>query len=80
MPAPADVQVKLLVETTEISGPAFFPDNQRIAYAEGPAGSRKIALNGDLLTQEGDCFEPAVAPDGSTVAFTWTDPDLGGNR
>jgi hypothetical protein len=55
---------------TEISGPAFFADNQRIAYAEGPPGNRRIAVSGDLLTQEGDCFEPAVARDGSTVAFT----------
>ena len=55
---------------TEISGPAFFPDGQRIAYAEGPPGNRRIAVSGDLLIQEGDCFEPAVARDGSTVAFT----------
>jgi len=54
---------------TEISNPSFFPDNQRIVYAEGPPGNRKIAVNGDLLTQEGDCFEPAAAPDGSAVAF-----------
>jgi Glycosyltransferase family 87/WD40-like Beta Propeller Repeat len=56
----------------EISGPAFFPDNERIAYAEGPPGSRRIAASGDVLTHEGDCFEPAVAPDGSTVAFACT--------
>jgi Tol biopolymer transport system component len=57
---------------TEISGPTFFPDNQRVAYAEGPPGRRRIVASGGFLTQEGDCFEPSVAPDGNTIAFTCT--------
>ena len=34
---------------TEISGPAFFPDGQRIVYAEGRPGSRasRIGVSGD---------------------------------
>jgi Tol biopolymer transport system component len=60
----------------EVSSPAFFPDGRRIAFAEGPSGSRRIrsvAVSGrepQTLSEGGDCFEPAVAPDGSVVAFT----------
>jgi len=58
-----------------VSGPAFFPDGQHIAYAEGAPGSREIhstALTGtdqQALTKAGDCFQPAVAPNGSAIAF-----------
>ncbi len=60
----------------EVSGPAFFPDSRRIAFAEGPPGNRSIrsaAATGDepqTLVEGGDCFEPAISPDGSTLAFS----------
>jgi hypothetical protein len=60
---------------SDVTGPAFFPDGQHIAYTEGPPGNREIhsiALAGtdqQSLTKAGDCFEPAVAPNGSSIAF-----------
>ncbi len=62
--------------TREVSGPAFFPDGRHITFAEGPPGNRRIqsaAISGDerrTLIEDGDCFEPAVAPDGSSLAFS----------
>jgi hypothetical protein len=71
-----DGEQQYLVASGEVSGPAFTPDARNIVFADGPPGQRRIrvaALSGGLqrpLTQTGDCFEPAVAPDGSSVAFS----------
>ncbi len=60
----------------EVSGPAFFHDGRRIAFAEGQPGNRNIlsaAISGgetQTLASGGDCFEPAVAPDGGSLAFS----------
>jgi Tol biopolymer transport system component len=62
----------------EVSGPAFFRDGRHIVFAEGPSGHRAIrsvASSGNerrTLFEGGDCFEPAVAPDGSSLAFSCT--------
>ena len=60
----------------EVSGPTFFPDGRRIAFAQGPPGNRgirSVALSGgerQTLIQGGDCFEPVISPDGSSLAFS----------
>ena len=60
----------------ELSGPAFTPDNQHIVFAEGQPGYRSIRSvaisTGEptALIQGGDCFQPSVAPDGSSLAFS----------
>ena len=59
--------------TGQISTPAFFPDNQRIAYVEGFPGRRIIRTIEAPLTDSGDCFQPSVSPDGQSLAFACSD-------
>jgi Tol biopolymer transport system component len=59
----------------QISDPAFFPDGQGLIFAQGRPGSRVIVLRAANGAQQsiggaGDCFQPAVSPDGGTLAFT----------
>lgn len=67
-----------------ISGPAFFPDGRRIAFAQGAPGHRIIAAvsisGGEAvpLVRQGDCTEPAVSPDGRRIAFACE--ETGGNN
>ncbi len=65
--------LRSIIATGQISTPAFFPDNHRIAYAEGFPGRRIIRTIEAPLTDSGDCFEPAVSPDGQSLAFTCSD-------
>ena len=57
------------------SAPAFFPDGERVAFAEGRPGSRAIriiSLRGGeplTITHGTDSFEPAVSPDGARLAY-----------
>jgi hypothetical protein len=71
-------KARSILATGQISTPAFFPDNQSLAYAEGFPGRRVIHVKdrtADLpLTHEGDCFEPSVSPDGARLAFACSDP------
>jgi Tol biopolymer transport system component len=59
----------------EASDPAFFPDGQRLAFAQGFPGRRFIRAVGVTggtpvtLIQGGDSFEPAVSPDGVLLAY-----------
>ena len=56
------------------SGPAFFPDGRQIAFAEGQPGRRSIRVvsvsggQASTLTERGDCFAPAISPDGTLLA------------
>jgi hypothetical protein len=58
-----------------VSNPAFFPDSQRIAFAEGPPGRRilrSVALTGgqlDTLASTEDSFAPAISPDSRWLAY-----------
>jgi Glycosyltransferase family 87/WD40-like Beta Propeller Repeat len=60
----------------EISNPAFFPDDSGIVFSKGRPGKRSIesmSLSGAklrTLVGHGDCFEPAVSPDGRLLAYT----------
>jgi Tol biopolymer transport system component len=60
----------------EVSGPTFFRDGRRIVFTEGRPGKRTIrslAISGGVqqtLIEGGDCFEPAVSPNGSFLAFS----------
>jgi hypothetical protein len=62
----------------DLSDPAFFPDNQGLAFAQGTPGKRRIMfVDGrarNPLIEAGDCFQPAVSPDGSALAFTCSAP------
>jgi Tol biopolymer transport system component len=68
-------KVSLLIPGA-VSGPAFFPDGERIVFALGPPGRRQIAsvssTGGPIqtLVSGGDCFQPAVAPNGRWIAYT----------
>jgi Tol biopolymer transport system component len=72
--------VRSVLASGAVSSPGFFPDNRRIAFAQGPTGNRGIRSatlagneHGDeprTLVEGGDCFEPAVSPDGSSLAFS----------
>jgi Glycosyltransferase family 87/WD40-like Beta Propeller Repeat len=58
----------------DVSGPSFFPDGQRIAFAEGFPGSRSIRVadlsgGASQTLTGGDCFQPSVSPDGKQIAF-----------
>ncbi len=59
----------------EASGPAFFPDGQKLAFAQGSPGRRiigTVSVSSDTpvaLIQGGDNFEPAVSPDGKLLAY-----------
>jgi hypothetical protein len=76
--------VRSVLAGGEVSGPAFFPDSLRIAFAEGPPGNRGIrsaAVPGgerQTLVEGGDCFEPSVSPDGSSLAFSCS--GIGGSQ
>src|SRR5262249_34530881 len=66
----------LRVADGDISGPAFFPDGEAIVFAEGRPGRRSIGSVGFSAEERrevgnrGDCYQPAVSPDESKLAFT----------
>jgi Tol biopolymer transport system component len=72
----AEGSKRLILATGAISNPTFFPDGNHIAFARGLPGGRSImalGISGDdmrTLVDRGDCFDPAVSPDGSLLAFT----------
>ena len=60
----------------DVSAPAFFPDGQRVAFAQGLPGRRDIgaiATSGGeivwLVRNRGDCTHPAISPNGGMLAF-----------
>ena len=60
----------------EISNPAFLPDASAIVFSKGRPGQRSIesiSISGAsvrTLVASGDCFEPAISPDGRLLAYT----------
>jgi WD40-like Beta Propeller Repeat len=64
-----------VIAVGEISNPAFFPDNSRIVFSKGRPGKRSIqsisisSENMRTLVAYGDCFQPAVSPNGQLLAY-----------
>jgi hypothetical protein len=60
----------------EISNPAFLPADSGIVFSKGRPGNRSIetislaGANPRTLISKGDCFEPAISPDGRWMAYT----------
>jgi len=65
-----------VVATGEISNPAFWPDDNAVVFSKGRPGRRSIesisisGTNMRTLVRYGDCFEPAISPDGRLLAYT----------
>jgi len=61
---------------TPVHDVAWFPDNTRMVYSAGPAGSSQIfatksgGASKQLTDDPGDHTEPAISPDGTWLAFT----------
>ena len=62
---------------TPVHDIAWFPTGRRLAYSAGPPGSSQIYAPQALTHGAGDHTEPAISPDGTTLAFTLT---RGGTR
>jgi Tol biopolymer transport system component len=64
-----------VLATGEISNPSFFPDSTAIVFSKGRPGHRtieSISISGAAvrtLVTSGDCFDPAVSPDGRLLAY-----------
>jgi len=60
----------------EISNPTFLPDDTAIVFCKGRPGKRSIestsATGGNVrtLVKSGDCFGPAISPDGRLLAYS----------
>jgi TolB protein len=60
----------------EISNPAFLPDDSGIVFSKGRPGKRSIesislaGANTRTLIGNGDCFQPAISPDGRWMVYT----------
>jgi hypothetical protein len=65
-----------VLATGELSNPGFFPAGERVVFAKGRPGKRSIestTVSGEekhVIVTFGDCFSPAVSPDGHRLAFT----------
>jgi hypothetical protein len=70
---------RLVFPSRNVVRPAFFPDGDRIAFAEGQPGYRSIraiSISGgkaETLTNLGDCFAPAISPDGRLLAYVMSE-------
>ena len=64
-----------VIAVGEISNPAFFPGNRGIVFSKGRPGKRSIesislsGANMRPLIAYGDCFQPAVSPNGQLLAY-----------